>query len=124
MSESKMQRAVEAVLAAAMEHAYYTDPSKRELKRLVVTPLSDGSLFLQVETGRQGDEDTMASIFCRTYGSFRIGPNGGVRAVTFQKGKTNEAVRYPLIYGFTSSLSDQQSHGDVKRRREAKKETK
>ena len=73
-----------------------------ELKDWVVTHLSRLT-FVRVETGRIGDEGTMAAALCRQRGHFIVGKHGGIVSMesTFGKrGRRTNARKYPLIYGF------------------------
>lgn len=53
-----------------------------EFKRNEVVHLDGcGIVFLYLETGLIGDEDTMASVFARDRRQFKIGPRGGVESI-------------------------------------------
>jgi len=75
-----------------------------EFKNWVVTHLSRLT-FVRVETGRIGDEGTLAAALCRQHGHFIVGQRGGIVSMesTFGKrGRRTNARKYPLIYGFIS----------------------
>jgi hypothetical protein len=48
-----------------------------EIKQFEVEAAEDGGCFVLVETGRVGDEGTLAAIFCREYRHAHIGKRGG-----------------------------------------------
>lgn len=51
-------------------------------------------LTVRMELGRKGDEDTMASVFCRSRQQFFIGPRGGLTYyVESESGDHGMAVR-------------------------------
>ena len=62
-----------------ISHHSLGDPEGHEFKRFEVVSFGPGrSAFLVSEYGMVGDEDTMASIFCRDYRNFEVKKFGKV----------------------------------------------
>lgn len=59
------------------------------------------TLMVICEAGTEGDEGTLARVFCRAKGTFTVGPRGGIKAHDRAKHATKqEAKQAPLIYGW------------------------
>lgn len=110
VATDSQRQALRRIWDAAQEKASNGGLSEVELKELEVEPNhTNGAglpvLSIVIEMGRVGDEETLASVFCRTRGHFFVGSHGGIEAAGVGhspdfEGKRTKARREPLIYGW------------------------
>ena len=67
-----------AAIRRYIENDFYDD--NYEFKQWEVTAHEWGKVEVYAVTGRKNDDNTMASVLCRTYRQIFIGKNGGVVA--------------------------------------------
>lgn len=63
-----------------------------EVKKWEVTDGYAGIIFLYFETGKQGDEGTMAEVFCRKIRHCIIGRRGGIQTIGYLAPHFNKNV--------------------------------
>lgn len=87
---AKQQARIDAFHERILDAKYGHTKASYEIKVFEVNQLDDCPLvFLTIETGRIGDEGTMASCLCRDRRLIAIGVNGGCRLLNpKRKGKT------------------------------------
>lgn len=108
MMNKAQERSLDRIKHAALN--LYGYPEKHELKKWEVTEhlRRDGRgswLFVIIEVGYKDDEGTMNAIVSRQRGTFSIGERGGITSTEVRNGKfgrRTKALKYPLIYGFTT----------------------
>jgi hypothetical protein len=69
-----------------------TDIETYEFKNVEVLESNAGTVFVILEVGRIGDENTLMSLY-RTSGNFAIGPKGGVRVLSLSHGLSGEVEK-------------------------------
>lgn len=80
---AKQERAIEAIRKEIVRRQSNGPPEACEFKTWKVTEDPDTDLvFLVSEYGSKTDEGTMASLICRDYRHFKIGPSGGVKLIS------------------------------------------
>jgi hypothetical protein len=89
-------------LLRAVEQAWQYDclhsPEKYEYKEFDVRPLGAGkTIVVRSTVGLKGDEDSLASVFCRNRRQLFIGPRG--KYLTYGKGCRKYTGYKALIYG-------------------------
>lgn len=84
---------IEWIHKEIIEHHTYGDPNSKEFKRFELTTYGKGrNAYLITEFGLVGDEDTLASVFCRDYRNFEIRKTGKVTLMNTAKLVKGEKV--------------------------------
>jgi len=82
----RQKHKVEWLRDRVLEHDGHGDGY--EYKKFELHGFTDSSLVWVIsEVGKEGDEDTMASVFCRTMRHIMIGPRGGMTLVNAAPGQ-------------------------------------
>jgi hypothetical protein len=92
------ERKIEQIKAAMLENASLGGLSNVEIKQLEVSE-NGHFVSLVIEVGRVGDEDTMASIYCRDRRQVFIGKRGGVQLASVAKGTSFKIFNYNQVRG-------------------------
>lgn len=103
------EKALRRIWRAAWDRASNGGLTDVEVKEFNLKPIGSGpylTVSVVLELGRVGDENTAASVFCRTRGHFFVGSHGGIRVAGVGyssdfEGKRQKTRRRPLIYGWT-----------------------
>lgn len=97
---AKQQEAVDFIRNRILDAKYGHTKGSYEIKKFEVRQLDDcRRVFLVVETGLKGDEETFASILGRDYRHIMIGTSGGVELLNpKKKGRTINRGMFHVLH--------------------------
>lgn len=95
---AKQERMIEVIKSKMLERASNGGLAEVEVKQLEVI---DGEHFVSlcIEVGRVGDEETMASVYCRDSRQIFIGKRGGVSLSMVSAGSHLKSFGYKQVTG-------------------------
>lgn len=100
------ERTIEQIKKAIPKFDFYGHPDDYEIKRWEVKETDYGKVIVIFETGRKGDEGTMASILCRKHRQIFIGSRGGMECYVYDTKKK----KCRTIKGFFKCMNEGYEH--------------
>lgn len=95
------EKALNKLITEFQKYYSFGAPEKYELKDKKVTEWEElETVYVQLESGRIGDEGTMAAVVCRDYTAVCIGKNGGYFAHRESGKQARLSLHQAITWGF------------------------